>query len=161
MRDAQEMLERFRRSFDAYLNPTGEVRSEDVPFIDLGEDDERRETTEATDGTQVKGPYLPQYVFERFTQSLARFRDDLNPGMEDVPDFDLEHSEHQDPDQDSRESRLWGQGGASIDRVVTVHDEDDDDDDSSSDESVNDEDEDDDDEEVDVHGNVWDLPGHR
>ena len=34
---AQQMLERVRRSFDAYLNPTGDVRAEDVPFIDLGQ----------------------------------------------------------------------------------------------------------------------------
>jgi hypothetical protein len=159
-RDAQEMLERFRRSMDAYLNPTGEIPSEDVPFIDLGEDDDRREMTEATDGTQVKGPYLPQYVFERFTQSLARFRNDLNPGMEEIPEFDLD--QQHDQDEDLRERHLWDQDGAPVSRVVTMHDEDDDD--SSSDESVHEEeedDDDDDDEEVDVHGKMWDLPGHR
>jgi hypothetical protein len=162
-RDAQEMLERFRRSMDAYLNPTGEIPSEDVPFIDLGEDDDRREMTEATDGTQVKGPYLPQYVFERFTQSLARFRNDLNPGMEEIPEFDLD--QQQDQDEDLRERHLWDQDGAPVSRVVTMHEEDEDDeeDDSSSDESVHEEeeDDDDDDEEVDVHGKMWDLPGHR
>lgn len=155
-RDAQEMLERFRRSMDAYLNPTGEVRDEHVPFIDLGGDD-RRETTQATDGTQVKGPYLPQYYLERFSQALTRFRNELNPGMEDIPDLNL--SEDQNPEG----LQFWGEDGGRIERRINAEDEDEgSDDESSSDESNHEDEEDDDDNEHDMHkkGKDWDLPGH-
>lgn len=161
-RDAEEMLERFRRSMDAYLNPTGEVRDEQVPFIDLGGDD-RRETTEATDGTQVKGPYLPQYYFERFSQALTRFRNELNPGLEEIPDLDLAE------DQDPEGLQFWGEdrGRRLEQRINADHDDGDDevsDDGSSSDESHHEEDEEDDDDN-DNSGHArrtdWDLPGHR
>ena len=159
-RDAEEMLERFRRSMDAYLNPTGEVLDEHVPFIDLGGDD-RRETTQATDGTQVKGPYLPQYYLERFSQALARFRNELNPGMEDIPDLNL--SENQDPDG----LHFWGEDGGRIERRLNAEVDGDDeasDDGNSSDESHHEEEEEDedDDNEHDVRKSKtdWDLPGH-
>lgn len=152
---AQELLERVRKSMDAYLNPTGDIRTEDVPFIDLTDED--RHETRATDGTTVKEPSLPQYVVERFTQSLARFRDDLNPGMEEIPDLDLAE------DHASEGSRWMGLGGKF--RGVDRHDDDDDDDDdTSSDESEHDEEEDeDDDDDGDAHGKgtEFDLPGHR
>ena len=159
-RDAEEMLERFRRSMDAYLNPTGEVRDEHVPFIDLGGDD-RRETTEATDGTQVKGPYLPQYYLERFSQALTRFRNELNPGMEEIPDLNL--SEDQDPEG----LQFWGEDGGRIERRINTGDDGDDeasDEESSSDESQYEEDDDDDDDHHEPSGQKrkpdWDLPGH-
>ncbi|KAF1850000.1 uncharacterized protein K460DRAFT_360865 [Cucurbitaria berberidis CBS 394.84] len=157
---AQQMLERVRRSFDAYLNPTGDVRAEDVPFIDLGGDDRRER--QATDGTTVKEPSLPQYVLERFTQSLARFRNDLNPALaEEIPALDLA------VDHDPEGLQFWGEDGGRLDRLVSVGDDDDDDDDeeedSSSDESEHEEEDDDDDDEADVgkRGKEFDLPGHR
>jgi hypothetical protein len=150
---AQELLERVRKSMDAYLNPTGDVSVEDVPFIDLGDDDRRER--KATDGTTVKEPSLPQYVVERFTQSLARFRDDLNPGLEDIPTLDL--TDDHDPDG----LQFWGEDGRRLERLVHADDEED----SSSDDSEHDdeEDDDDDDDEADAHGNglMFDLPGHR
>lgn len=156
---AQELLERVRKSMDAYLNPTGDVRAEDVPFIDLGDDD--RGETRATDGTIVKEPSLPQYVVERFTQSLQRFRADLNPGMEDIPALDL------DDDHDPDGLQFWGEDGGRLQRWVS-HDEDEDEDDedeSSSDESEHEEEEDEDEEdEVDgKNGRAKDfyLPGHH
>ncbi|KZM20071.1 structural constituent of ribosome [Ascochyta rabiei] len=160
-RDAEEMLERFRRSMDAYLNPTGEVRDEHVPFIDLGGDD-RRETTEATDGTQVKGPYLPQYYLERFSQALTRFRNELNPGMEDIPDLNL--SEGQDPEG----LQFWADDGGRVAQVNAKDEGDDEasDDGSSSDESNHEEEDDEDEDEDDNEHNGqnrktdWDLPGH-
>ena len=153
---AQQMLERVRRSFDAYLNPTGDVRVEDVPFIDLGDDDRRER--QATDGTTVKEPSLPQYVLERLSESLARFRNDLNPAMEDIPTLDL--SEDHDPEG----LQFWGEDGGRLDRLVTG-DQEDEESESSSDESEHDEetDDDDDDDETDVskRGKEFDLPGHR
>jgi hypothetical protein len=156
---AQELVERVRKSMDAYLNPTGDVRVEDVPFIDLGDDDRRER--KATDGTTVKEPSLPQYVVERFTQSLARFRDDFNPGMEDIPDLDL--TEDHDPDG----LQFWGEDGGRLERLVNANDNDNDD--STSDESDHDEEEDeeeddeDDEDEADTKGKglMFDLPGHR
>lgn len=156
-RDAEEMLERFRRSMDAYLNPTGEVRDEHVPFIDLGGDD-RRETTEATDGTQVKGPYLPQYYLERFSQALTRFRNELNPGMDDIPDLDL--ADAQNPDA----LHLLAHTGLPPPRRVDDDADEPSDDASSSDESNHEEDDDDDDDDNEPNGQKrktdWDLPGH-
>jgi|TARA_R110002003_G_scaffold38_2_gene2326 TATA-binding protein-associated factor Taf7 len=151
---AQELLERVRKSMDAYLNPTGDIRTEDVPFIDLTH--EERHERRATDGTTVKEPSLPQYVVERFTQSLARFRDDLNPGMEEIPDLDL--AEDHEP-EDSR----WPAGGGKTQYLNPHEDEEEDDDDSSSDESEHDEEDEDDDDEGDTHGKgtEFDLPGHR
>jgi hypothetical protein len=150
---AQELLERVRKSMDSYLNPTGDVRVEDVPFIDLGEDDRRERR--ATDGTIVKEPSLPQYVVERFTQSLQRFRDDLNPGLEDIPTLDL--AEDHDPDG----LQFWGEDGGRLQRMIS-HDDDEDEEESSSDESEHEEDEDEDDEGADADGkDMWDLPGHR
>lgn len=157
---AQQMLERVRRSFDAYLNPTGDIRAEDVPFIDLGEDDRRER--QATDGTTVKEPSLPQYVLERFTQSLARFRNDLNPALaEEIPALDL--SEDHDPEG----LQFWGEDGGRLDRLVSGYDEDDgEEDDSSSDESEHEDEEEDDDDDEDEKdarkgGKEFDLPGHR
>jgi hypothetical protein len=154
---AQQMLERVRRSFDAYLNPTGDVRAEDVPFIDLGDSDRRERP--ATDGTTVKEPSLPQYVLERLTQSLVRFRNDLNPGLhlEEIPTLDLAE------DGDPEGLQFWGEDGGRLDRFV-AGDDDDEEDESSSDESEHDDDEDDDDDyEVDPkkRGKEFDLPGHR
>jgi hypothetical protein len=138
------------------LNPTGDVSLEDVPFIDLGDDDRRER--QATDGTTVKEPSLPQYVVERFTQSLARFRDDLNPGLEDIPTLDL--TDDHDPDG----LQFWGEDGGRLERFVHADDEDDDEE-SSSDDSEHDDDEedDDDDDEADANGKglMFDLPGHR
>lgn len=149
---AQDLLERVRTTMDAYLNPTGDIRTEDVPFIDLGDDDRRER--KATDGTTVKEPSLPQYVVERFTQSLARFRDDLNPGLEDIPALDLEDA---DPDG----LQFWGEDGGRLERIIHA-DEDDNDDSSSTDESEHEDDEeDDDDENAFGKGKEFDLPGHR
>jgi TATA-binding protein-associated factor Taf7 len=150
---AQELLERVRKSMDAYLNPTGDIRTEDVPFIDLTH--EERHERRATDGTTVKEPSLPQYVVERFTQSLARFRDDLNPGMEEIPDLDLADHEPEDSQ--------WAAGSGKTQYLNPHDDEEEDDDDSSSDESEHDEEDEDDDDEGDTHGKgtEFDLPGHR
>ncbi|KAF1940773.1 hypothetical protein EJ02DRAFT_405804 [Clathrospora elynae] len=152
---AQQMLERVRRSFDAYLNPTGDIRAEDVPFIDLGSDDRRERP--ATDGTTVKEPSLPQYVLERFTQSLVRFRNDLNPGLEDIPALDLTE------DRDPEGLQFWGEDGGRLDRFVRDN-EGDEEDESSSDESEHEEEEwEDGGDEAGVTngGNEFDLPGHR
>jgi hypothetical protein len=96
-------------------------------------------------------------VVERFTQSLARFRDDLNPGLEDIPALDLE-------DADPHSLQFWGEDGGRQERTVHVDEEDDDS--SSSDESEHeddeeDEDDDDDDGHVFGKGKEFDLPGHR
>ncbi|KAL6707944.1 hypothetical protein ACN47E_003618 [Coniothyrium glycines] len=152
---AQQMLGRVRIAFDAYLNPTGYVRVEDVPFIDLGDDDRRER--QATDGTTVKEPSLPQYVLERFTQSLARFRNDLNPGLEDIPALDLAD------DHDREGLQFWGEDDGRLDRFMTGDDEDEDSE-SSSDESdrYDDMDEDDEDEtDASKRRNEFELPGHR
>ncbi|KAI4700003.1 hypothetical protein J4E81_004037 [Alternaria sp. BMP 2799] len=155
---AQQMLERVRQSFDAYLNPTGDIRAEDVPFIDLSNDD--RAERPATDGTTVKEPSLPQYVLERFTQSLVRFRNDLNPALfEDIPTLDLSQ------DRDPEGLQFWGEDGGRLNRFVAgdEDDEDDEDEESSSDESEHHEDEDDDEDDLDVtkkRGKEFDLPGH-
>lgn len=128
---------------------------EDVPFIDLANEDRRERR--ATDGTTVKEPSLPQYVVERFTQSLQRFRDDLNPGMEDIPALDL--AEDHDPDG----LQFWGEDGGRLERLILHDEEDDEESSSSSDESEHDEEEDDDDDEGDADGKgkEFDLPGHR
>ncbi|KNG52317.1 ring finger and chy zinc finger domain-containing protein [Stemphylium lycopersici] len=153
---AQQMLERVRRSFDTYLNPTGDVRAEDVPIIDLGH--EERTERSATDGTTVKEPSLPQYVLERLTQSLVRFRNDLNPALfEDIPNLDL--SEDRDPDG----LQFWGEDGGRLNRFVAG--DEDNEDESSSDESEHfeEEEESEDDEDVGMnkkkHGKKeFDLP---
>ena len=153
---AQQMLERVRRSFDAYLNPTGDVRAEDVPFIDLAHDGRRERS--ATDGTTVQEPSLPQYVLERFTQSLVRFRNDLNPALyEEIPNLDLSE------DRNSKGWQFWGEDGERLDRLIAGREEVEEDD-SSSDESEHDEE---DAEEDDAGANVkrrgedlFDLPGH-
>ncbi|KAI4696232.1 uncharacterized protein J4E88_000405 [Alternaria novae-zelandiae] len=155
---AQQMLERVRQSFDAYLNPTGDIRAEDVPFIDLSNDD--RAERPATDGTTVKEPSLPQYVLERFTQSLVRFRNDLNPALfEEIPTLDLSQ------DRDPEGLQFWGEDGGRLNRFVAgdEDDEDDEEEESSSDESEHHEDEDDDEDDLDVtkkRGKEFDLPGH-
>ncbi|KAH9881373.1 hypothetical protein IAQ61_000097 [Plenodomus lingam] len=157
---AQQMVERLRRSFDAYLNPTGDIRAENVPFIDLGGDDGRERR--ATDGTTVREPSLPQYVLERFTSSLARFRNDLNPAMEDIPALDLSD------DHDPEGLEFWGQDGGRLDRFFSGHG-DDESDESSSEESEHEEEEDDEEEEEEeeedsdgrVRSKEWNLPGHR
>jgi hypothetical protein len=96
-------------------------------------------------------------VVERFTQSLARFRDDLNPGLEDIPALDL--TEDHDPDG----LHFWGEDGARLQRRLSAAD-DEEDEESSSDESEHDdeEEEDEDDDENDANGKNkdWDLPGH-
>lgn len=159
---AQQMLERVRRSFDTYLNPTGDVRAEDVPIIDLG--DEERTERSATDGTKVQEPSLPQYVLERFTQSLVRFRNDLNPALfEDIPNLDL--TEDHDPDG----LEFWGEDGGRLNRFVTG--DEDDDDESGSEDSEHFEDEEDDEDGYEEEDDVttgkqkrskkeFDLPGH-
>jgi hypothetical protein len=156
---AQQMLERVRRSFDAYLNPTGDVRAEDVPFIDLAHDDRRERP--ATDGTTVQEPSLPQYVLERFTQSLVRFRNDLNPALfEEIPTLDLAE------DKDPKGLQFWGEDGGRLDRFVAGQE--DAEDESSSDESQHDDEEEEEElDEVDSETNVkkrnrdlFDLPGH-
>ena len=134
-----------------------------MPFIDLG-GDERRETTEATDGTQVKGPYLPQYYLERFSQALTRFRNELNPGMEEIPDLDLAEGQHPEGVQS------WGGDGRQLERRVNADNDGDDDasdDGSSSDESHHEDEEDEEDDDDDHNENdghkrkkEWDLPGH-
>jgi hypothetical protein len=147
---AQDLLDRVRNTMDGYLNYSGDVHINDVPFIDLGDDDHRERR--ATDGTVVKEPSLPQYVFERFTSSLARFRDDLNPGLEDIPALDLAG------DHDPEGLLFWDDRG---EQAVESHDHAGE---SSTDESEHEdeEDEDDDDElEVNRHGLAFDLPGHR
>lgn len=161
---AQQMLERVRRSFDTYLNPTGDIRAEDVPIIDLG--DEESTERSATDGTKVKEPSLPQYVLERLTQSLVRFRNDLNPALfEDIPNLDL--AEDHDPDG----LEFWGEDGGRLNRFVAGddgddEDEDEDEEDSSSDESEHYDDEEDQEEDFDEtdqkkHSKKeFDLPGH-
>ncbi|KAF1839276.1 zf-CHY-domain-containing protein [Decorospora gaudefroyi] len=153
---AQQMLERVRRSFDAYLNPTGDIRAEDVPFIDLAHDDRRERS--ATDGTTVQEPSLPQYVLERFTQSLLRFRNDLNPGLlEEIPTLDLSQ------DRDPAGLQFWGEDGERLNRFV-AGDEGDEEDDSSSDESERDDEDEEEDDDDDTHvkkrRKEFDIPGH-
>lgn len=201
-RDAEDMLERFRRSMDAYLNPTGEVRDEQVPFIDLGgggrggrghgrgvgvvhgqtatgddddeEEEERRETTQATDGTQVKGPYLPQYFLERFSQALTRFRNELNPGMDEIPDLDLADDGGESSMRGwGLERRRSGAGAGGAGEGGGEHGDDevseDSSDESHHDDEDDEEDDDDDDDDDDTNAQVahkrksktdWDLPGH-
>jgi hypothetical protein len=158
---AQQMLERVRRSFDAYLNPTGDVRAEDVPIIDLGSDD--RTERPATDGTTVKEPSLPQYVLERFTQSLVRFRNDLNPALfEEIPALNLSD------DRDPEGLQFWGEDGGRLNRFVAGDEEDEEEEDdsssSSSDESEHHDDDEDEEEDAGVNvkkrGKEFDLPGH-
>lgn len=128
---------------------------------------EERTERSATDGTKVKEPSLPQYVLERFTQSLVRFRNDLNPALfEDIPNLDL--AEDHDPDG----LQFWGEDGGRLNRFVNGGDDDGDDgeeEESDSDDSEHfDEDEeeyeDDDYEETkdkQKHGKKeFDLPGH-
>ncbi|KAI4628577.1 hypothetical protein J4E83_003128 [Alternaria metachromatica] len=135
-----------------------DIRAEDVPFIDLSNDD--RAERPATDGTTVKEPSLPQYVLERFTQSLVRFRNDLNPALfEEIPTLDLSQ------DRDPEGLQFWGEDGGRLNRFVAgdEDDEDDEDEESSSDESEHHEDEDDDEDDLDVtkkRGKEFDLPGH-
>lgn len=155
---AQQMLDRVRIAFDAYLNPTGDIRVEDVPFIDLGDEDRRER--QATDGTTVREPSLPQYVLERFTQSLARFRNDLNPGLEDIPTLDLTE------DHDPEGLQFWGEDGSRLNRFMSGEEDDDEEDesDSSDDESEHEDDMDDEDEDERGsrrRGAEWELPGHR
>ncbi|KAF2635953.1 zf-CHY-domain-containing protein [Massarina eburnea CBS 473.64] len=153
MPDPYDMLERVRRSFDHYLNPTGEVPNEAVPIIDLDMDDEDlREEVQATDGTTVILPSLPQYVLERFTQSITPLKNYLTPTTEHIPQLNL------DDIGEVGRLRSWG-----LDR--RAHDEDEeyeeDDDESSvsSEESGDEEDEDDGDAEED--DTDFQLPGHR
>lgn len=162
MPDPYEFLERVNRSFPQirnYLNPTGEVADENVPFIDLGEE---RPQLKATDGSTVPQPSLPQYVLERFSRS---FRNYWNPSMDDnIPRLDLsEETQGQVPSG----LQFWGRNGGPIDRFAqrgTTEDDSDDasDNSSSSEESVDDaEDEEDDDGDADGDNREFDLPGHR
>lgn len=149
-------MERVSRSFSPfrnYLNPTGEVAEENVPIIDLG--DERREC-QATDGSTVRQPSLPQYVLERFNRSLSPLRAYLNPSIDNIPRLDL--SEDHDPDA----LQFWGEDGGRVDRFLSGGEEEDGDEESSSEESVE-QDDDDDDDEGDAEGDdkEFDLPGHR
>ncbi|KAF1976128.1 hypothetical protein BU23DRAFT_588296 [Bimuria novae-zelandiae CBS 107.79] len=150
--DASELLDRVRRSFDHYLNPTGEIPNEAVPIIDL--DEERRETR-ATDGTAVQLPALPQYVLERFNRSILPLRNYWNPAMEQIPQLDLSD------DHDTQGMQFWGVDGARFDRFLAGGEERDDDE-SSSEESEDEQEEEDDVEgEEDDDDNDIDLPGHR
>lgn len=152
---AQELLERVRKSMDAYLNPTGAVRVEDVPFIDLGDDDRRER--QATDGTTVLEPSLPQYVVERFTQSLQRFGNDLNPGWDDPTDLDISRD---DPDETLSS---WAGHRGHL-RQLSLRDDEREEEESTTDESNVGEEEDDyeeDEGDADGRGLEFDLPGHR
>jgi hypothetical protein len=152
---AQELLERVRKTMDAYLNPTGDVRVEDIPFIDLGDDDRRERR--ATDGTTVKEPSLPQYVVERFTQSLQRFRDDLHPELQDVTGLALAE------DGDPEGLQFWGEDGGRFENFLSATDRSDVEEESTMGENEeeyecnDDDDDDDDDDERD--GDLF-LPGH-
>jgi hypothetical protein len=154
MPDPYELIERVRRSFlpfHNYLNPTGEVPTENVPIIDLG--DERPEG-KATDGTTVRQPSLPQYVLQRFNTSLTPLRNYLNPSFDNIPNLDL--ADDRDPDA----LRKWGVDGGRFDRFLSGGEEDNDESDSSSsDESVEEEEEDE--EHSDEEDNDIQLPGHR
>jgi hypothetical protein len=151
MPDASELLERVRNSFDYYLNPTGEVRNEDVPIIDL--DEEQREI-KATDGTTVRLPSLPQYVLERFNRSITPLRNYLTPTMEQIPTLDLDDG--QDRDRDGLQ--FWGEDGWRLDRFLYGEDEGESSS-SESEESADEADEEDEDEGDD--DKEFTLPGHR
>jgi hypothetical protein len=153
MPDPYELIERVRRSFlpfHNYLNPTGEVSTENVPIIDLGEE---RPEGKATDGTTVRQPSLPQYVLQRFNTSLTPLRNYLNPSFDNIPNLDL--AEDQDPDA----LRKWGMDGGRIDRFLSGGEEDDDESDSSSSDGSVEEEEDE--EHSDEEDNDIQLPGHR
>jgi DNA-directed RNA polymerase subunit RPC12/RpoP len=153
MPDPYELLERVQKSFDYYLNPTGEIPNENVPIIDLDVEDEHRQLL-ATDGTTVQLPSLPQYVLERFNQSLTPLRNYLNSPTEQIPDLDLA-GEHDG-------MHPWGaDSGRRVNRSPSEAEEDDEgeDDDSSSEESAEEEEEDD--EDVEEDENEFELPGHR
>ena len=162
MPDPYELIERVRRSFlpfHNYLNPTGEISTENVPIIDLGED---RPEVQATDGTTVQQPSLPQYVLQRFNTSLTPLRNYLNPSFDNIPNLDLSE------DQDTEELQKWDVDGRHFDRSLSGdeegEEEDEEEETSSSDESMEEEEEeDDDDDEGDVDGdaNEFELPGHR
>ncbi|KAF2709344.1 hypothetical protein K504DRAFT_467313 [Pleomassaria siparia CBS 279.74] len=155
MPDPYELIERVRRSFlpfHNYLNPTGEISTENVPIIDLGED---RPEGRATDGTTVRQPSLPQYVLQRFNTSLTPLRNYLNPSFDNIPNLDL--AEDRDPDA----LRRWGLDGRRFDRFLSGGEENDDDGSSSSDESIEEEEEDDDEGDADGDHNDISLPGHR
>ena len=154
MPDPYELLERVQRSFDHYLNPTGEIPNEDVPIIDLDVDDEHREVR-ATDGTTVRLPSLPQYVLERFHQSLTPLRNYLNSPTEQIPALDLS--------EDHNAMQLWGEDGRRVDRFFSSREEESggDEDGSSSEESAEEEEEEEDEEDVEEDENEFELPGHR
>ncbi|KAJ4294526.1 hypothetical protein N0V90_008217 [Kalmusia sp. IMI 367209] len=153
MPDPYELLDRVRRSFDHYLNPTGEIPNEAVPIIDL--DEERRETR-ATDGTTVQLPALPQYVLERFNRSILPLRNYLNPAIDQIPTLDLSE------DHDADGMQFWGEDGGRFDRFLSGGEDGEEDDETSSEESEDEhDDEDDGDGEDDDDDNDIDLPGHR
>jgi hypothetical protein len=155
MLDPTELMERVSRSFSQYLNPTGEVAEENVPIIDLG--DEGTEC-QATDGSTVRQPSLPQYVLERFTKSFTPLRNYLN-SLDNIPTLDLDGTD-QDPDGIS----FWGEDGQRVDSLLSggeSGEEDDEEDGSSSEESADDEDEDEEDEGSEAgggKGKEFDLP---
>ncbi|KAK7191015.1 hypothetical protein DPSP01_007811 [Paraphaeosphaeria sporulosa] len=149
MPDPSELLDRVRRSFDYYLNPTGEIPNEAVPIIDL--DEEPRET-QATDGTTVQLPALPQYILERFNRSILPLRNYLNPAIDQIPTLDLSE------DRDANGMQFWGEDGGLFDRFLSGGEERDDE--SSSDESEHEEDEGEAEEDDDDDNDI-DLPGHR
>ncbi|CAI6338569.1 unnamed protein product [Periconia digitata] len=161
MPDPYEMLERVRRSFDHYLNPTGEVPNEAVPIIDLDVDEDDHREIQATDGTTVRLPALPQYVLERFNQSINPLRNYWTPTTEQIPTLDLDDGGNVDnvrPWRDNifREYRyrnLNRSSGDGEEREAGSGSS------SSSEESAEEEDEEE--AEVEEDDNEWDLPGHR
>ncbi|KAF2117611.1 hypothetical protein BDV96DRAFT_570560 [Lophiotrema nucula] len=155
MPDPYELLERVSRVFSQYLDTSGEVSTEDVPIIDLGDD--RREA-QATDGSIVHAPSLPQYVLERFSRSMAPLRNYLNPAsLDQIPRLDLNREGDEDPDG----LQFWGEDGGRLHRALSREENDDEESEesSSSDESIDEEEEDEGEGEGDKH--EFELPGHR
>lgn len=120
MPDPYELLDRVRRSFDHYLNPTGEIPNEAVPFVDLGEGGG---ASEDAGEKEVQVSALPQYVLERFSRSVVPLRRYLSPVMEGIPALDLAGDDaagaEEDEDAD-REGRLfWGEDGGRWERWIS------------------------------------------
>lgn len=153
MPDPYEMLERVRQSFDHYLNPTGEVPNEAVPIIDLGEDEDDHREVQATDGTTVRLPALPQYVLERFNQSIIPLRNYWTPSTDQIPTLDL------DNDRDIGGMRPWSDNiireYRGFSRRRTKEDEEESGSSSSSEESAEEEGD------AEEDDNDFQLPGHR
>ncbi|KAF2185460.1 hypothetical protein K469DRAFT_665053 [Zopfia rhizophila CBS 207.26] len=151
MPDPYELMERVSRSFSAYLNPSGDVADENVPIIDLGEE---RPEGQATDGSTVRQPSLPQYVLERFSRSLSPLRNYLNPSIENIPRLDLTEEEG-----DEQGLEFWGTDGGKLDRFLSGGEEESESE-SESEESESMEEEEEDEGEGGDDNDI-ELPGHR